>query len=52
MKYILIGYKINDETGEKYDFDILMISDDEIKIDKHLQKIFCYYDFLRVYKEN
>lgn len=52
MKYVLIGYKIDDERNQVYEIDILDYSEDEIIITDEDKEIYHQYDVLKVYKEN
>lgn len=48
MKYILVGWKIDEETGDRYDMDILETSSVEIVV---IRGLYPSYDELRVYKQ-
>ena len=51
MKYILVGYKIDEETGEIYDIDILETSETQISITDEREALYHTYNVLKVYKE-
>lgn len=51
MKYILIGYKVDDERNQVYEMDILACEETEIIITDEDKEIYHQYDILKVYKE-
>ena len=52
MKYLLSGWKIDEESGENYDMDILETSDTEISITDDQIALYRAYSVLKVYKED
>lgn len=53
MKYVLIGYKLDEDEHrtEIYEIDVLDYSEDEIIITDEDKEIYHRYDVLKVYKE-
>lgn len=52
LTYLLVGAKIDEETDEEYETDILYQSDEPIKITQDLRDMYHSYDKLSVYTQN
>jgi hypothetical protein len=52
LTYLLVGAKIDEETGEEYETDMLYQSDEPIKITQDLRSMYHSYDKLSVYSLN
>ena len=51
LKYVLVGYKLDEENDTVYEMDILDYSDEAFIIDEELKEIYHHYDVLKVYED-
>ena len=51
MKYVLIGYKIDEETNKVYEMDILACEESVIFLTDEDKEIYHNYDILKVYED-